>query len=176
MNFENIPNTLKETELWCVWKRDERGKVPYNPVTGYKAKSNDPSTFSDFPTACGAYMSGGYNGLGIGIFNGISAIDIDHCITDGNCSEMASDIIKQVGSYTEISPSGNGIRIIFTVDKFSYNKELYYINNQNKGLEVYIAGATQKFVTVTGNKINENPVIDGTSKLSAILDKYMFEE
>lgn len=41
------------------------------------------------------------------------------------------------------------------MDKFSYDKELYYINNHKKGLEVYIAEATQKYVTITGDKIND---------------------
>lgn len=111
--------------------------------------------------------------MGIGIFHGIGAIDIDHCVVDGKYSDMASDIIDRMGSYTEISPSGNGIRIIFTVDNFQYNKELYYINNQKKGLEIYIAGATSKFVTITGNAINNNSIVDGTAKLQEVLDMYM---
>lgn len=174
MNCNNLPDFLKQKALWCVWKfESEHGKIPYDPRTGYKARSNDPGTFSDFQTAYTAYTNGGYDGLGIGIFHGIGAIDIDHCIVDGTLSDMASDIIDKMGSYTEISPSGNGIRIIFTVDNFQYNKELYYINNQKKGLEVYIAGATSKFVTITGNAINDNSIIDGTSKLTEVLNLYM---
>lgn len=83
MKIENIPEMLQRQAIWCVWKRDERGKIPYNAVTGNNAKSNDPSTFSDFDTACRACVAGSYDGLGIGIFNGIGAIDIDHCIADG---------------------------------------------------------------------------------------------
>lgn len=174
MSFHNIPDLLIQLALWCVWKRDnDRGKIPYNPNTGYKAKSNDPSTFSDFQTVCKAFETGKYDGLGIGIFHGIGAIDIDHCVVNSKFSDMASDIISRMGSYTEISPSGNGIRIIFTVDNFQYNKELYYINNQKKGLEVYIAGATSKFVTITGNAINNNSIVDGTAKLQKVLDMYM---
>lgn len=174
MDFNNIPNTLKQQASWCVWKRDsDRGKIPYNPHTGYKAKSNDPGTFSDFQISYKAYESGSYDGLGIGIFNGIGAIDIDHCIVDGVFTDMASDIIDRMGSYTEISPSGNGIRIIFTVDNFQYDKDLYYINNQKKGLEIYIAGATSKFVTITGNKINDNTIVEGTEKLEEVLGMYM---
>lgn len=172
-NFDNIPEVLKQNALWCVWKRSERGKVPFDPATGFHAKSNDPSTFSDFQTAYNACQSGGYDGLGVGIFNSIGAIDIDHCITDGKLSGMAEDIIQQMGSYTEISPSGEGIRIIFMIEDFSFDKGRYYINNQKKGLEVYIAGATQKFVTITGNKFNDSPVVDGTSTLPMVLDKYM---
>lgn len=174
MNVHNIPDLLIQLALWCVWKMNsDRGKIPYNPHTGYKAKSNDPSTFSDFQTVCKAFETGKYDGLGIGIFHGIGAIDIDHCVVDGKYSDMASDIIDRMGSYTEISPSGNGIRIIFTVDNFQYNKELYYINNQKKGLEIYIAGATSKFVTITGNAINNNSIVDGTAKLQEVLDMYM---
>lgn len=105
MNYDNITEILKQNTLWCVWKREERGKIPYNPATGFHAKSNDPSTFSDFQTAYNAYQNGGYDGLGIGIFDNIGAIDIDHCIKDGKLSDMASDIVELMGSYTEISPS-----------------------------------------------------------------------
>ena len=86
---------------------------------------------------------------------------------------MAKDIIERMGSYTEISPSGTGIRIIFTTDRFSYDKDKYYINNQKLGLEVYVSGATNKFVTITGNSRDEKPVIDGTAALKDILDLYM---
>ena len=97
MNYENIPDILKQHGLWCVWRRGEQGKIPFDPNTGYHAKSNDPSTFSDFQTAYNACQSGGYVGLGIGIFDNIGAIDIDHCITDGKLSDMAEDIIRHRG-------------------------------------------------------------------------------
>lgn len=173
MNYNNVPEILKQRGLWCVWRRGEQGKIPFDPNTGYHAKSNAPNTFSDFQTAYKAYQNGGYDGFGIGIFGNIGAIDIDHCIKDGKLSDMASDIIEIMGSYTEISPSGEGIRIIFMIEGFSYDKERYYINNHKKGLEVYIAGATKKFVTITGNRLNDNPVVDGTSKLPTVLEKYM---
>ena len=175
MNIDNIPQELKQTALWCLWKRDEkRGKIPCNPKTGGYAKSNDRTTFADFQSTYDVYQKGGYNGLGIGIFNGIGAIDIDHCIEDGVFSDMATDIINQMGSYTEISPSGSGVRIIFTIsDSFVYDKQLYYINNQKQGLEVYVSGATRKFVTITGNKINDSAIVDGTQKLEGVLKMYM---
>lgn len=156
-----------------MWRRVEQGKIPFDPNTGYHAKSNDPSTFSDFQNTYKVYQNGGYDGLGIGIFGNIGAIDIDHCIKDGKLSDMASDIIELMGSYTEISPSGEGIRIIFMIEGFSYDKGRYYINNHKKGLEIYISGATKKFVTITGNKLNDNPVVDGTSKLPIVSEKYM---
>jgi putative DNA primase/helicase len=81
------------------------------------------------------------------------------------------DIFKD--SYIEKSPSGKGIRIIFLVDGFSYNKSLYYINNQKLGLEVYVAGSTNKYVTITGDAINQGEIILANDQLEILLDKYM---
>lgn len=80
-----------------------------------------------------------------------------------------------MGSYTETSPSGTGIHIIFTMHDFLFDKEAYYINNQKIGLEVYIAGATKKFITITGNAINNNGIVDNPPALQEILEKYMMK-
>ena len=173
MNYNQIPNELKQLPIWCVWNLEKGGKIPYNPRTGYKAQSNNLESFTSFKTASKAVYDSRYNGVGIGIFYGISAIDIDHCMNDGVLSDMATDIIQRMNSYTEISPSGNGIRIIFNAPDLQYNKELYYIHNQKRGLEIYVSGATSKFVTITGNVIKDVPIANCTVALQEILDLYM---
>ncbi len=174
MHFQNIPEVLKNSAAWCVWRRNgEKGKIPISPLTESNASSNDLNTFADFRTAVRVFQNGAYDGLGMGIFHGFSAIDIDHCIKDGQLSEMATDIVERMGSYTEISPSGTGIRIIFTISDLNYDVEKYYIHNHKIGLEIYVSGVTSKFVTITGNVLNYNTVVDGSSELPAILDKYM---
>ena len=173
MNNFNFTEQLKNMTIWCVWKRESNGKVPYNPHNGKLGKSNSIESFSDFETAVQALHKYNCTGLGIGIFNGVGAIDIDNCISDGKMSEMAEKIIKIMDTYTEISPSGNGIRILFTVTDFQYNKDLYYINNRNSHLEVYISEATNKFVTVTGNRINDKDLFDRSEQLHEVLDLYM---
>ena len=174
MNITKIPDVLKKNALWCVWKP---GKIPCDPRNGNNAKTNLPETFSDFITARNAFDcsdSGKYEGLGILIYNGFCAIDIDHCVNEkGELSDIAKDIIAKMGSYTEISPSGTGIHIIFTVRNFQFDKEIYYINNQKIGLEVYISEITKKFITITGNSINDNDIADNPPALQEILDKYM---
>ena len=47
------------------------------------------------------------------------------------------------------------------------------INNQKKGLEVYVSGSTQKFVTITGNKISGDTIQDGESPLRFVCEKHM---
>ena len=173
-NFNAIPNDLRQHKFWCGWRYNGDKKLPINLQTGGYAKSNDATTFSSFQIAYQAYLAGGYDGLGIGIFDDIGAIDIDNCVENGVLSDMAQDIIARMNSYTEYSPSGNGIRIIFKIDDdFRYDKDLYYISNQKLGLEIYISGSTHKFVTITGNRINDNPVANATVKLKEVLEMYM---
>lgn len=167
--FESIPQELISNGLWCCWKRTEKGKVPYDVVKGTLAKSNDRSTFYQFGVVS-KYLQY-YDGLGIGIFNGFSAIDIDSCIVDGVISDMAQEIIDFCQSYTEISPSGTGIRIIFKNKKIDFDKSTYYINNRKLKLEIYIEGVTNKFVTITGNTILHCDV--NTVDIEYILNKYM---
>ena len=175
--LKNIPTELKMNGLWCCWKKEKRAdgsinKIPYNALTGSKAKSNDKTTFCTYPQLLHHITE--YDGIGLGIFNGFSAIDIDHCVDDnGVISEMAQDIIDYCNSYTEISPSGHGIRIIFkTEENFVFNKEKYYIKNSNNGLEVYCSNQTNKFVTITGSIISTTSDIVVVN-IDYILNKYM---
>ena len=75
VNFVNIPDVLKQTASFCVWKMEKRSgrptKVPYNPRTGAMARTNDPSTFTDFNTAMKSYAIGGWDGIGYRVSEGI---------------------------------------------------------------------------------------------------------
>ncbi len=179
-NVSALPEQLRNNGRFCVWRYEERDgkttKVPYNPRTGGGAQSNNPSTFA--PVAVAEAAQDRYDGMGLGIFDGYSAIDIDHCIDDqGQLSEMATDIIATMETYTEYSPSGRGIRILFKAPGLIYDKARYYINKQSIGLEVYVAGATNKYVTVTGNPVTPGQDIEERgSELQIILDKYMKRE
>ena len=178
INLKDIPQELKLNGLWCGWRLTEKGKVPFNLSTGEHARSNDETTFSSYPVLLNnihKYLKFNGNkqvgGIGLGIFRGYSAIDIDHCVNeDGTISEMARDIIDFCNSYTEFSPSGTGIRIIFKT-QVKIDKEEYYINNHNRGLEIYISDNTNKFVTITGNRISGSEINE--IDITDILNKYM---
>lgn len=174
---ENLPAKLRERGLFCCWRYEDRNgkptKVPYNPRTGGRAQSTNPDTFA--PVGATVVASGSYDGLGVGTFDGLGAIDIDHCIEEnGEPSEMAADIMQMMGAYTEYSPSGGGLRILFLASGFQYDKARYYINNQKIGLEVYVAGSTNKFVTVTGETLTPGMDLEERGdRLAAVLEKYM---
>ncbi|WP_177565178.1 phage/plasmid primase, P4 family [uncultured Phascolarctobacterium sp.] len=178
MKYDNLPKYIKDNASFCLWKYEERKngekptKVPYQ-VSGKKAMPNNEKTFTTFETALSVVNK--FDGLGLGVFGGISAIDIDNCINeDGSLTDMAIAIIALFdGCYIEKSPSGRGFRILFITTNFKYDKDRYYINNQKIGLEVYVCGATNKFVTLTGDVVKNGGIINVTDKLQILLDTYM---
>lgn len=173
-----IPQELRDNALWCVWKREIRGgnptKVPYNPITGDRAESDNPDTFSSFAIAEEKYQyDGEYDGVGVRVDNGFSFIDIDHCIEGGELSDLATDICQKIGSYTEKSPSGTGLRIVIKGD-IGYDKTKYYLKNPNNGVEFYVSGMTNRFMTITGNTIYNAPIKKvETADLTEFLNQYM---
>ena len=177
--WNNLPPSLLKEGLFCCWRYEERDKkptkVPYNPRTGGRAQSTNPTTFAPLDVALKALETGKYDGLGVGIFEDLGAIDIDHCIDDnGELSPLAFDVMNMVQGYTEYSPSGHGLRILFKATGFQYDKARYFINNQDLGLEVYIAGCTNKFVTVTGNALTPGfEMEEHGAQLATVLEKYM---
>ena len=178
MQYDNLPKDLKENGKYCLWKYEERNgqdkptKVPYQ-INGRRAQPNNIKTFSDLASVL--KLINQYDGMGIGVFEDFSAIDVDHCISeDGSLSSMAKAIVELFhGSYMEISPSGTGLRILFKAPGFKYNTGKYYINNKALGLEVYVSGATNKFVTITGNVFQDGDILDAKDKLQILLDRFM---
>ena len=85
----------------------------------------------------GYLMTGGFDLVGI---------DLDRCVTpDGQVAPWAQEIVDTVGSYAEVSPSGNGLRV------FAGGAAVCDWTNHERGIEVY-AGHTPRFLTVTGQR------------------------
>ena len=172
--YEKLPSELKENAVFCLWKYEERDgnmtKVLYQ-INGKHGDATNKRTFSDFRLVVNALT--GYDGLGMGIFDGFCAIDIDHCVAGGKLTSMAQDIVDTMNSYTEISPSGTGVHIVFKAAGLTYDKSRYYSNNRKIGLEVYVAGMTNRFVTLTGNAIRECGAEERLDEVMTVLEKYM---
>ena len=173
-----MPSTwqyLKENAKFCNWKYETRNsnlsKVPYNPHTMNKASVNNLNTFTDFSSVINALDY--YDGIGIRVDGKIIAIDLDHCIEEGKICSWAEEIISHFSNtYVEISPSGKGLRIILLApDNYSYDKDKYYIKKNN--VEVYVAGATNRFVTLTGNAIQKTDVVGNIDGFQWLIDTYM---
>jgi len=149
-----IPLSLRQTGLFCCWRSEEKNgrktKIPYNLATGQRAQTNNPKTFTDFQTALRAVKQ--YSGLGFLITEGMFVIDIDDGrAEDGSLKKHAAEIVAMFEDcYTEWTPSNNGLHILGRADGFNFNKALYWMNNRRLGVEVYLGGATNRFMTITG--------------------------
>lgn len=115
-----IPAELKRLDRWVLWKREERGgrptKVPYS-LSGQKAKSDNPATWSTFETTLDHLQVHRTTFDGIGFVlsaeDDIIGVDLDHCIDPtGTVMPWARRIVSTLDSYTEFSPSGSGLHIL----------------------------------------------------------------
>jgi primase-polymerase (primpol)-like protein len=118
---EDIPGELIALPQWVCWDwvwdphRGAWAKPPLNPHTGGKASATDPMTWTDFPTALAVMERRHYAGLGFVVTrdNPFTGIDLDRCRDPqtGELQPWAIEIVDLFGSYTEVSPSGTGLRI-----------------------------------------------------------------
>jgi primase-polymerase (primpol)-like protein len=113
-----IPGEIKSFRAWVVWRyewiKQKWTKVPYPTVGGsIKASSTDPSTWGTFSDAIDRYGRGEFDGIGFVLDpkNEIAGVDLDHCVGEST-AVWAMKIMFQLDSYTELSPSGTGLRIL----------------------------------------------------------------
>jgi hypothetical protein len=127
---ENIPEVLRRMPTWVVWKLDpekdpETGEVhwnkrPYNARTHLPADVTDLGDGSRFLDALDALQRGGYAGLGLCLHatpeeaEVIVAIDLDKVrnLDTEELEPWALEVARGLNSYTEVSPSGRGLRIL----------------------------------------------------------------
>ena len=153
---ETIPESIKSESfmLWRLEQRDGRQtKPPINPSSGYKGNVQDPKQWTDFANALKIHKGGRFHSNGIGVVlhpdSELVGLDLDKCISEGAFSDDVKEILKKVCSYSEISPSGNGIRI------FLYGK-LPGKRRRSENFECYDEG---RYLTVTGNHIPGTPKV-----------------
>ncbi|MFJ8116664.1 phage/plasmid primase, P4 family [Bacillus mycoides] len=176
-NFNQIPAELKNTPHWILWRSEVRNgkktKVPYQ-INGEMAQSNNKRSWSTFPTIINFYEKGGYDGIGFMFSKDdpFVGIDIDHCIQEGALTSLAEDVIETLQSYTEYSPSGDGIHII-AKGTLPLKGPGTGRKNVDLGLEVYRHG---RYFTFTGDCLDQVPVEDRTDELKVLFEKYLKEK
>ena len=174
--YDNLPQELKSLPIWCSWRyvkkrnRDKPDKIPFNPLTGENARTNNPDDFVSFKDAVS--NTDGYDGIGVIVPDGVVFIDIDGCVENGIINDFAVEIIRKMDMPFEVSPSGEGLRGYCKATDFTYDKKKYYIINRKIGMEIY-TGASNRFLTLTGNTINDTEFGERGEQLQALLDEYM---
>ena len=181
---------LKSYRNWVAYQLQENldgrlTKVPYSPITGRGAMANNAATWGSYDEAVNfakkqAEISGRQFGRdwGVGFEFGNSpfaGIDLDHCIDDNcNLADWAADIVATMNSYTEYSPSGYGLHIIF---KGEILKELSDTGRQGVrvgNIELYYGA---HYFTVTEKPYGKvRRVIEASEGIQKIFRKYLLKE
>ncbi len=170
---EGIPDELKVRPQWVNWAgiwNEDKEKFSKPPMTagGRNASSTTPHTWTTLDKSLaalgrdGMYIDNagekhrvtldgiGIAGLGRTPYTGI---DLDDCVNPetGEINPAALKIVEAFDSYTELSPSGTGVRIFIEAEKpptWSANK------GGETDIEVYDKG---RFLTVTGQHVKSTP-------------------
>jgi Uncharacterized conserved protein len=108
MHNMEVPQALASLPQWVNWRIENGRKVPINPATGRKAKSNTPATWTSLTDA---QATGEQLGFVFATDGGLFGVDLDGCIVDGEVQPWAIEVLERLPTYSEISPSRTGIKI-----------------------------------------------------------------
>ena len=152
---------------WVAWDNEKkRGsgdltKVPKTPGSGRNASSTDPATWGTLEEAQYLRDERDLSGVGIVLQDGLGGVDLDSCRDPhtGELAEWAQEIIASFASYTEVSPSGTGVKVfaLGAPDKLPASvipMDGPPINGKVPHIEVYVTG---RYFTVTGELLDNTP-------------------
>lgn len=181
LHLANIPETLRMFPHWILWRNENRDhkptKVPYT-VFGGLAKSNDHTTWSAYSVAERA-LSAKYAGLGF-VFKeggGLVGVDLDGCRNPetGHIQPWAGKILAALDSYSEVSPSGTGVKVFVKGSLKTAGKkkelDLDAIHGKTPAIEVYDRG---RYFAVTGDHLPGTPseIYPRQSELDALMAEH----
>jgi putative DNA primase/helicase len=158
--WEAIPEALTTRPQWVCWGylfvNGRWTKVPCQP-DGTKASVTAPATWARFEDVqCGYYSpchktEVPFDGVGfvLTLADPFVGFDFDHCV-DRETGEITDrkvrDYVFRLDSYTEISPSGTGVRVIVQA-------KLPERDRRNGSFECY---DDKRFVSITGRLYRGN--------------------
>jgi hypothetical protein len=98
---------------WVAWEynRDKSKKTPISSHTWGPADTTNPETWSSYDEALLCAGSSKQVGFVFTEHDPFTGIDLDDCIVDGEVLPWALEIVGKLNSYTEVSPSGKGLKI-----------------------------------------------------------------
>ena len=152
---------------WVLWKWETRDgkptKVPYQP-SGKKAASDDPHTWSSYAHVRG--VRDRFDGIGYCLQDSeYGAFDLDDCrdLKTGAIAPWAQELVAKASSYTEVTVSGTGLRIIGRAVGPEIHRKQPVVNGST--LETH--RKAKRYIVMTGS------VLPGSAQELADLDAMM---
>jgi putative DNA primase/helicase len=170
-----IPAELREPRQWVCWRFDRREgkwtKVPIDPSSGKLASCTDPATWGTFERAMARYQKGGLDGVGF-VFtrdDDFAGVDLDDSRDPetGLIEPGAQEILTRLNSYTEVSPTGTGVKVFLKA-------AVPPGGNRKAKVEMYDHA---RFFTITGRRLPDAlPTVKKSPKALARLHAELFPE
>lgn len=156
----NVPRELVDSPpQWVpwkpVWRKDKYTKPPINAHSGGPAEVDDPKTWAPLAD-CIAYCERHTEAFGVGFVlvadGGLVAFDFDDCLTADReiiPDHFAAKAVPVLNSYTEVTPSGTGLRVFVhgVLPDGSKGRKAPKLNTECYG--------SLRYVTVSGNRLTE---------------------
>jgi predicted P-loop ATPase len=179
--IHNLPaalNPLVAKDNWLVWKW-ERGRNPVNEeahwtkrpymTNGRSGSSTDRSRWTSYAEAIAAVDR--FDGIGFCIDEDIAAFDIDNCRNPetGGLHPWAQQLVDNAQSYTEVTISGTGIRIIGYGQGVPRPGRKQSVGEDDVSCECYRGAG--RYIVMTGVAILNIPL----ANIDAVIDATIIE-
>lgn len=188
-SFSKIPAEMRQLKQWVCWRLEERPnspkptKAPYSPwPNGGLASVTKPVDWGTFEQATAAPLTStevvpwdyekdrpsltvaqtGFTGIGFVFAEGgnITGIDLDDTHGDVEAYQRQLKIFHEFNSYTELSPSGNGVHILV--------KGTVPHGRRRASIELY---PHARFFTMTGNTVHDVPLAERQELLTLLFEQ-----
>ena len=172
-------NDFAGEKKWVAWRVENRNgkptKMPKNPATGRNAQvPTNPATYGTRAAAerCWQKIKKEDENGGIGIVLGDDLVgcDLDSCRDpkSGEIADWAKEVIERFDTYAEVSPSGTGVKLFFTMSAEDKTKLQALLGLDAEGdpltRKTFAAGKhrevaidTARFYAVTGQRLEDSP-------------------
>ena len=159
IDYSTIPETLKCKPNWLFWKYQTIGGNKRKPPTCVDGKQIDPHDLNNlyhFSIVEEKFNPQIHKGIGFTLTeSGFIGLDFDNCLTiPGDFSSLKDWAVPIVelnkGNYSEISPSGNGIKSFIKGKKPNWVNKTHIKMGDGK-IEIH----DHQYFTVTGKAIDD---------------------
>jgi putative DNA primase/helicase len=158
-DFQSIAKNLSPLvaqKRWLAWrfeytKGGKWTKPPRNPFSGLSLNVGNADSLLSFEEVKAAYEAGGWDGVGYSLDDDTAALDLDKCRNPetGQLDEWMTATAEVAKSYTELTPSGTGARII----GFGTGPVLHRtlpVEDFSDGAQIEFYRKATRYITVTG--------------------------
>jgi len=159
VQLASVPKELQDGRRFVCWREESRNgkptKVPVNARTGSEAASDNPETWSTLAEAVAFHQTHRERLQGVGRMfdpaDGVIGVDFDDCLDDRGSiipGHVASEWLPRLNSYSEISPSGRGVKVWLKAHLDLDGKTGR--RNARQGVEIY---RERRYFTLTGRRL-----------------------